>query len=143
MSSKDLIPKDIVSCAVSCCTQNSGNAIKDGYSVSFHRFPKDLQLQQTWAEKCKRSDEWNPQSSYICSMHFTPRDLVHDLRAELYGYIPSFRELKQNSIPTLNLTESEILRSSINSSGGIYGDTAKQLCDILTKSFSSGLSSDF
>ncbi|CAI6355295.1 unnamed protein product [Macrosiphum euphorbiae] len=142
MSSKNLKPIGGLCCAVANCKQHSGNAIQYGYNISFHRFPEDLQLQQIWAQKCKRNDEWNPKTSCICSMHFTPHSFAHDLKAELYGYVPSFRNLKENAVPTLNLpTDSEVSKSSTNCKGGIDAKTAKRICDVLRKSFPSSDSS--
>jgi len=44
------------------------------------------------------------------------------------GYIPSFRNLKENSVPTLKLpTDSEVSKSSTNSKGGIDAKTAKRV----------------
>jgi len=52
---------------------------------STYRFPKDLKLQKFWAKKCEINGKWNPQSSYICSKHFSPNDFVNDLKAKLSG----------------------------------------------------------
>jgi len=44
------------------------------------------------------------------------------------GNITSFRNLKENAIPTLNLlTDSEISKSSVNCKGLIDAKTAKQV----------------
>jgi len=48
-----------------------------------YRFPDNLEVQTVWAQKCKRGNEWNPQSSSICSMHFKSECFDHD--AELPG----------------------------------------------------------
>jgi len=52
---------------------------------SAYRFPKDLKLQKFWAKKCEINGKWNPQSSYICSKHFSPNDFVKDMKAKLSG----------------------------------------------------------
>lgn len=52
---------------------------------STYRFPKDLKLQKFWAKKCEINGKWNPQTSYICSKHFSPNDFVKDMKAELSG----------------------------------------------------------
>jgi hypothetical protein len=57
---------------------------KLSYTLFVSRFPKDLQLQKIWAQKCKIVGTWNPQS-YVCSMHFSPDDFVQDLKTELCG----------------------------------------------------------
>lgn len=49
------------------------------------RFPKDLECKKKWILKCRRGDNWNPNSSFICSDHFTAEDYVRDLKAELLG----------------------------------------------------------
>jgi len=44
------------------------------------------------------------------------------------GYIPSFRNLKENSVPTLNLpTDSEVSKSSNNCKSGIDAKTVQRV----------------
>jgi len=48
-------------------------------------------------------NKWNPNSSFICSDHFSNDDYICNLQAELLGYTPKRRRLKPDAIPTLNL----------------------------------------
>uniref|UniRef100_A0A2H8TYU1 Transposable element P transposase n=1 Tax=Melanaphis sacchari TaxID=742174 RepID=A0A2H8TYU1_9HEMI len=143
MSSNDLIPISGVCCAVTNCKQHSGNAIQEGYNISFHRFPKSLQLQNIWAQKCKIVDKWNPKSSYyVCSMHFGRDDFVHDLKAELSGYVPSYRHLKQDIAPTLNLpNDLETSKTPAKCSSSLDAKTAQHIREVLARSFPPSFSS--
>ncbi|XP_008178372.1 THAP domain-containing protein 4-like [Acyrthosiphon pisum] len=90
-------------CAIATCDLYSGKTKKIGMTdISFHRFPKDPDVQKIWTLKCKRGDSWNPSKSYICSKHFKSEDFVRDLKSELMGN-KTVRRLKPGSIPTLNL----------------------------------------
>lgn len=62
-----------------------------------------MKLQKEWILKCKRADNWNPSSSFICSAHFKNDEFIRDLQAELLGYTPKGRRLKPEAIPSLNL----------------------------------------
>lgn len=50
------------------------------------RFPKDPIKRKEWIQKCKRGNKWNPNTSYICSEHFTPDSFIRNMKAELLGY---------------------------------------------------------
>ncbi|KAL4152818.1 hypothetical protein QTP88_000651 [Uroleucon formosanum] len=90
-------------CAIATCDLYSGKTKKIGMTdISFHRFPKDPDVQKIWTLKCKRGDSWNPSKSYICSKHFKSEDFIRDLKSELMGN-KTVRRLKPGSIPTLNL----------------------------------------
>lgn len=67
-----------------------------------YRFPKDPVLQKLWVHKCKRSDSWDPSSSYVCSKHFNSNDYIRDFKRELVGKNP-VRRLKPGSVPTVNV----------------------------------------
>ncbi|XP_025207304.1 uncharacterized protein LOC112603096 [Melanaphis sacchari] len=135
MLSNYLLPKSEVCCAVAGCEQHSGNAIQEGYNVSFHGFPKILRLQKIWAEKCKIVDTWDPQLSYyVCSMHFGRDDFIHDLETELSGYVPSYRYLRQGITPTLNLpNDSEMSKTPIECNSSLI-KTAQRIREVLARS---------
>lgn len=52
------------------------------------RFPKDLEIQKIWVQKCKREDKFNPSSSYVCFQHFCADAFARDMKAELLGQYP-------------------------------------------------------
>ncbi len=69
---------------------------------SFHKMPKDKDLQREWISACKRKDEMNLNRAEVCSRHFTDEDFDRDLRSELL-YGKKRRRLKPSAIPTLAL----------------------------------------
>jgi hypothetical protein len=75
-----------------------------------------LTLQKEWILKCKGADNWNPSSSFICSAHFTVDKFIHNLKAELLGYVPKGRKLKPEAIPSLNLSEHCIQADKVSTS---------------------------
>ncbi|CAH1406774.1 unnamed protein product [Nezara viridula] len=86
-------------CAVGIC-KNSGKCP----NISFHRFPRDKKLRKIWILKCRREDQFNPDSSRICSVHFKPEEFERDFQGELLGSRLK-AILKPNVIPTLNLKD--------------------------------------
>lgn len=75
-------------------------------------------MAKKWEHLCRRGDVWNPKKAYICSDHFSKDDFVRNLKAELLGYEPKVKYLKQNVIPSLNLpldhTQTSLSESSFN-----------------------------
>ena len=86
--------RSTMTCSVAICPSP-----KD---ASYFRFPKDISVQKSWIESCKRQDEINPKTARICSLHFNDSDFERDLRNELLN-IPVRKLLKPNSIPSQNL----------------------------------------
>ncbi|XP_060847209.1 uncharacterized protein LOC132926823 [Rhopalosiphum padi] len=122
-------------CAVSTCVNYSGKLKQDGISnISFHRFPKNSALQKEWILKCKRADNWNPSSSFICSAHFKDDEFIRDLQAELLGYAPKGRRLIPDVIPSLNLPGpciqgNQVSTSTSNRSKRMEAKSSKQAHD--------------
>ena len=69
-------------------------------SVSYHCFPSDKALQDDWLARISRADLVVTKHSRLCSLHFTPDDYEHDLRAELTGRKRK-RDLKTGVIPSI------------------------------------------
>ncbi len=92
-------------CAVSTCS-NSGR--KTDRSVSYHTFPKRIDIRRQWIIACKRADGFNPEIARVCSEHFCDEDYVRNLKAELLGYVPIRRYLKEEAVPHRNLPKSSI-----------------------------------
>lgn len=62
-------------CAVATCASwVKGQKKRADLSISFFRFPKDPSLRAAWVHLCARKDSFNPDSSAICSLHFTNDD---------------------------------------------------------------------
>ncbi|CAG9769615.1 unnamed protein product [Ceutorhynchus assimilis] len=94
-------------CAVYGCSNNYFAQKKSTRKYSMHRFPKEKDLasksiRNEWILRCKRKDKLNPDTSYICSAHFTENDYERDLQNELLGR-PLKRVLKKTAIPRLLL----------------------------------------
>ena len=54
----------------------------------YHNFPKENVTNTTrkeWIRRCKRADNWNPNTSQICSIHFTEHDYEPDMRNHVLG----------------------------------------------------------
>ena len=84
-------------CAVSGCFGNETG-------VRLHRFPKDEQQRQKWADLCNRRTPISA-NSRICSLHFMDSDYEKNLMYELLG-IPVPKNtvrLKDGALPTLRL----------------------------------------
>lgn len=99
---RDTSPIDAMpnTCAVSGCFGNETG-------VLLHRFPKDEQQRQKWADLCNRR---TPVSAYsrICSVHFKDSDYERNLMYELLGIpVPKNKvKLKDGVLPTLRLPAS-------------------------------------
>lgn len=87
-------------CAVAGCL--SYNRKTKGTGITYHQFPRDLQLQRLWASKCYRKDHINVANATVCSLHFKSDNYVRDLKAELLN-IPARKILKPDAVPCLNL----------------------------------------
>jgi len=38
--------------------------------VQFHKFPKNMDFQNLWIDKCGRKDDLNPETGRVCETHF-------------------------------------------------------------------------
>ncbi|XP_056647325.1 uncharacterized protein LOC130451987 [Diorhabda sublineata] len=110
-------------CAVYGCGNTYKTRQQEHEYFIFHRFPKAKDLvsqtmRKEWILRCKREDKFNPDTSYICSVHFTEKDYERDLQNELLG-LPLRKILKKTAVPTLGLyskkSTSEASSSSISS----------------------------
>jgi len=70
----------MVQCAVWNC--NSSNNGKD-CQLSFFRFPQDKVLQRAWKSFCRREDNFNPATSFICLLHFKSEDIENRMQFEM------------------------------------------------------------
>jgi hypothetical protein len=82
-------------CAVYGCNNTYIKQKEIAEKFSCHRFPKARDLvsqtiRKEWTVRCKREDEdkLNPDTSYICSVHFTENDYERDLQNEV-SFIPN------------------------------------------------------
>lgn len=84
------------SCAVALCS-NIGH--KESH-LSFFSFPKEPSLRKKWIFNCFRKDNFNPNTSYVCSDHFEESYFENFLKVKLVG---GKLLLKRHAIPKLNL----------------------------------------
>ncbi|KAL5245876.1 hypothetical protein ACI65C_013284 [Semiaphis heraclei] len=80
-------------CAVAICQNSLLATKKKNLNISYHTFPKDPKLCNTWINACRRKDEWNPKTSTICSVHFLEDQFEVDLRSQLMN-IKTKKKLK-------------------------------------------------
>lgn len=84
--------------------------------ISFHRFPKDDKLRKSWIKACYRKDNFNPNSSFVFSKHFTD-DFEINFMPQLLNTNPR-RRLKQTGKQTgfysFHLHTNNILFSNSN-----------------------------
>lgn len=82
-------------CAVSTC-KNYHHKIKDcGRIASYHDFPKDPKVRQSWIKFCQKTDQkFNPSTASMCSDHFLDTVIIRDLQNELMN-LPVKRILNQ------------------------------------------------
>lgn len=82
-------------CAVGTCNNSFRKfSPQDTNYISFHRFPKDEKLRKVWIKACFRKDNFNPDSSYICNIHFEENDFELNFKPQLLNTTPR-RRLKQ------------------------------------------------
>ena len=74
-------------------------------------FPKNQNIRNFWEEA---TGKFNVKSGHIkvCMKHFSPDDLIRDLKSELLG-LPLKPKLKPESIPHLNLSLAESEEKSV------------------------------
>lgn len=99
-------------CAVTGCLSYSRKT--KGTDVSYHSFPKDINMQKVWVTKCRRKDSFSISTATVCSLHFTADDYVRDLRAELL-HLPPRKILKPEAVPSVNIPGS-VSSVSLNTS---------------------------
>ena len=90
-------------CAVGC---QSGYYEKDA-AISFHKFPKDLDLCNTWLQAIDRKNFTPTSNTRLCSKHFSAINFVCErndtnlTRKKKKSYDLEKRYLKSDAIPTL------------------------------------------
>lgn len=101
-------------CAVYGCNNYSQKT--KGTVIKYYKFPSNVDLQNKWVNACKRLDKINLTNARICSEHFTQDSVYTPLKHTLLNYKPtSFRNLKPDAIPTINLpTSIKVYKSDQN-----------------------------
>ena len=61
--------------------------------ASYHRFPKNEEMNKVWLNACRRKDPVNVKTAYICSDHFQEADFERDFMNELLN-LPTRRKLR-------------------------------------------------
>ncbi|XP_022171263.1 THAP domain-containing protein 5-like [Myzus persicae] len=81
-----------MNCAVAVCKNNQFKSIKEGKDVSFFTFPIDRR-RKIWVLRCKRADQFNPDTFLVCSEHFTDNDFELNFKVKLVDG-PTKKKLK-------------------------------------------------
>ncbi|KAJ8971650.1 hypothetical protein NQ317_015339 [Molorchus minor] len=96
-------------CAVYGCnnTFSTSKRCEGERQISMHVFPKfkDLvsqTIRKEWVTRCSRRDKFNPDTSRICSEHFTETNYERDLQHELLG-LPLRKQFKKTAVPTIGI----------------------------------------
>ncbi|CAK1601770.1 unnamed protein product [Parnassius mnemosyne] len=80
-------------CSVFCCKKRSNTSSLEKDGVTFHMFPKDPNLRNTWKYFCNNKLTWIPtRNSVICSDHFKTSDfqeLANNRRRLVEGAKPT------------------------------------------------------
>ena len=51
----------------------------------FFRFPRDDEFWKKWTIACHRLDKVNANNALVCSVHFTAKDYIDDMKSRLLG----------------------------------------------------------
>lgn len=91
-------------CAVLGCNNSNykNKSNNTNKNIRFLGFPKDPKLCKQWVVFCGRLDNFNTNSSRICSDHFKIEDYNANVLLEQYG-LPVRRRLKPNTVPSVIL----------------------------------------
>lgn len=83
-------------CAVAACNNSLIRTKARNEEISYHSFPNDANLRSKWVQACQRTENFNPDTSCICSTHFPKENFELDFRKQLMG-TKAKRRLKPNS----------------------------------------------
>ena len=91
--------KPIVRCCISHCKNDQ---------PPFFSFPKTGSIRNSWEEATGKFNVKTFSNQKVCMIHFSPDDLVRDLKSELLG-LPAKPKLKPETVPHLNLVKQETI----------------------------------
>lgn len=103
------MPERRLSCAVGVCDNyyfKTKNLLYEGYPITYHYFPRNTDLCNSWIEACNRDEEFKAEVCFVCSIHFQPEDFTQQQTDSISQKLN--RKLKYNVIPTRNLSLDEI-----------------------------------
>ncbi|XP_031555107.1 uncharacterized protein LOC116292014, partial [Actinia tenebrosa] len=85
---------------VNCCVPECTNYSTKTKDVSYHKIPKDLQIQKAWISRLRRANLPPLKNCYVCSEHFEDGCFESDLMEQLIGEKRK-RRLKADAIPSI------------------------------------------
>ena len=91
--------KPIIRCCISHCKNDQ---------PPFFSFPKTGSIRNSWEEATGKFNVKTFSNQKVCMKHFSPDDLVRDLKSELLG-LPAKPKLKPETVPHLNLVKQETI----------------------------------
>lgn len=75
------------------CISKSNKMESSGNKISFHKFPKNLEIRKLWLKFCHISEKNYIKRIVLCSEHFVPDSFVKNFKYELMD-VDSNRRLK-------------------------------------------------
>ena len=101
------LPKKKLKSIVRCCISHCKND-----QPPFFSFPKTgsvlASVRNSWEEATGKFNVKTFSNQKVCMKHFSPDDLVRDLKSELLG-LPAKPKLKPETVPHLNLVKQETI----------------------------------
>ena len=82
-----------------CCVPGCTNRPERNEKVGFHRIPKDITIRNAWIARLRR-ENLNPESSRVCSDHFTEDCFEKNLTEQVTGERKK-KVLKKDAIPSV------------------------------------------
>ncbi|CAB4064890.1 unnamed protein product [Lepeophtheirus salmonis] len=104
-SKSDLFTERLKYSTKSCAILNCPNPI----DISYHLFPSNHHLRQTWIDLCELKKSFKPKTSKICGKHFTHDNFTYSsLREKLTSQKSLKRRLKPDAAPSINFLKKSI-----------------------------------
>ena len=85
---------------VNCCVPGCTNYSAKSTNISYHKIPKDPQLQKAWISRLRRENLPPLKNCYVCSEHFDNECCESDFMEQLIGE-KKRKRLKVDAIPSI------------------------------------------
>ena len=85
---------------VNCRVPGSTNYSAKSRNISYHKIPKDPQLQKAWISRLRRENLPSLKNCYVCSEHFDNECFEYDFMEQLIGE-KKRKRLKADAIPNI------------------------------------------
>lgn len=116
-------------CAVFGCKNTNKNT--KGTGIKYYAFTKNDNLAAIWLQACYRKDRVNLEHARIRTLHFDEDSFFTTLKHKLLRYCPrTFRDLKPDAVPKLNLPGQQIESSGSDQSTENNAGVLKRLEEV-------------